>query len=151
LWVYLMGDAIIFSLLLATMWRCRTTERHMLFRSPHLCGNHAAALEQRDLRFRQHRDGDRAAVAGRWQGWASPSCSGSASSAWRFQNSTAWPAAGADPERSGFLSAIFTLVGTHVGRLWIVALGGEVALRGLNPYAASRLYRLASGFSCTST
>lgn len=61
------------------------------------------------------------------------------------------PTAGADPERNGRRSAVFTLVGTHVGRLWIVVLGSEVARRGLNPYAASRLYRLASSFSCTST
>lgn len=55
--------------------------------------------------------------------------------------------AGAGPWRSGFLSAFFTLVGTHgthvsVGLVWIVLLGCEVALRGLNPFAASRLYRL---------
>ena len=56
-------------------------------------------------------------------------------------------AAGAGPWRSGFLSAFFTLVGTHgthvsVGLLWIVLLGCEVALRGLNPFVASRLCRL---------
>jgi cytochrome o ubiquinol oxidase subunit III len=56
-------------------------------------------------------------------------------------------AAGAGPGRSGFLSAFFTLVGTHgaqvcVGLIWIVLLGCEVALRGLNPFVASRLRRL---------
>jgi cytochrome o ubiquinol oxidase subunit III len=55
--------------------------------------------------------------------------------------------AGAGPWRSGFLSAFFTLVGTHgthvsIGLVWIVILGCEVALRGLNPIVASRLYRL---------
>src|SRR5262249_56632156 len=55
--------------------------------------------------------------------------------------------AGAGPWRSGFLSAFFTLVGTHgthvsVGLVWIVLLGCEVALRGLNPFVASRLCRL---------
>jgi cytochrome o ubiquinol oxidase subunit 3 len=55
--------------------------------------------------------------------------------------------AGAGPWRSGFLSAFFTLVGTHgthvsVGLLWIVLLACEVAVRGLNPFVASRLYRL---------
>ncbi len=53
----------------------------------------------------------------------------------------------AGPERSGFLSAFFTLVGAHgvhvsVGLIWIVLLGCEVGLRGLNPYGVSRLYRL---------
>jgi cytochrome o ubiquinol oxidase subunit 3 len=56
-------------------------------------------------------------------------------------------AAGAGPWRSGFLSAFFTLVGTHgihvsVGMVWIVLLGCDVALRGLNPFVASRLSRL---------
>jgi len=56
-------------------------------------------------------------------------------------------ATGAGPWRSGFLSAFFTLVGTHgahvsVGLIWIVLLGCEVALRGLNPFVASRLQRL---------
>jgi cytochrome o ubiquinol oxidase subunit 3 len=55
--------------------------------------------------------------------------------------------AGAGPWRSGFLSGFFTLVGTHgthvsVGLLWIVLLACEVAVRGLNPFVASRLYRL---------
>jgi cytochrome o ubiquinol oxidase subunit 3 len=55
--------------------------------------------------------------------------------------------AGAGPWRSGFLSAFFTLIGTHgahvsVGLVWIVLLGCEVALRGLNPFVASRLCRL---------
>lgn len=56
-------------------------------------------------------------------------------------------AADAGPWRSGYLSAFFTLVGTHgahvsVGLVWIILLGCEVALRGLTPFAASRVYRL---------
>jgi cytochrome o ubiquinol oxidase subunit III len=56
-------------------------------------------------------------------------------------------AAGAGPDRSGFLSAFFTLVGTHglhvsVGLVWIVILGLEVGVRGLNRHVVSRLYRL---------
>ena len=56
-------------------------------------------------------------------------------------------AAGAGPQRSGFLSAFFTLVGAHglhvsMGLIWIVLLGGETALRGLNPHVVSRLSRL---------
>jgi cytochrome o ubiquinol oxidase subunit 3 len=55
--------------------------------------------------------------------------------------------AGGGPWRSGFLSAFFTLVGTYgthvgVGLVWIVLLGCEVALRGLNPLVGSRLNRL---------
>jgi cytochrome o ubiquinol oxidase subunit 3 len=56
-------------------------------------------------------------------------------------------AAGAGPWRSGYLSAFFTLVGTHgahvgIGLIWIVLLGCEVALRGVTPFAASRVHRL---------
>ncbi len=56
-------------------------------------------------------------------------------------------AANAGPWRSGLLSAFFTVVGAHgthvsIGLLWIVLLVGEVALRGLNPFAVSRLSRL---------
>ena len=56
-------------------------------------------------------------------------------------------AAGAGPGESGFLSAFFTLVATHglhvsFGLLFIVIMGVQIALRGLNPYAMSRLYRL---------
>ena len=56
-------------------------------------------------------------------------------------------AKGAGPDRSGFLSAFFTLVGTHgvhvtMGLIWIVVLGAQVALKGLTLPVASRLYRL---------
>jgi cytochrome o ubiquinol oxidase subunit 3 len=55
--------------------------------------------------------------------------------------------ANAGPSQSRYLSAFFTLVGTHgahvgVGLIWIALLGCEVALRGLTPFVASRLYRL---------
>jgi cytochrome o ubiquinol oxidase subunit 3 len=55
---------------------------------------------------------------------------------------------GAGPDRSGFLSAFFTLVGIHglhvaVGMLWIVVFGIDLSMRGISPMAASRLSRLA--------
>ena len=54
---------------------------------------------------------------------------------------------GAGPQRSGFLSSFFTLVATHglhvtMGLLWIAVLGGEVLAKGLTAPVASRLYRL---------
>ena len=54
---------------------------------------------------------------------------------------------GAGPERSGFLSAFFTLVGTHglhvsVGLLWICVMIGQVFFKGLTAPVASRLMRL---------
>jgi cytochrome o ubiquinol oxidase subunit 3 len=56
-------------------------------------------------------------------------------------------AQGAGPDRSGFLSAIFTLVGTHglhvsVGILWILVMIGQVLVKGLTTPVVSRLARL---------
>ncbi|WP_421997414.1 cytochrome o ubiquinol oxidase subunit III [Reyranella sp.] len=56
-------------------------------------------------------------------------------------------AAGAGPDRSGFLSAFFTLVGTHgthvsVGLIWILILSAQVATKGLSLPVTSRLFRL---------
>ena len=54
---------------------------------------------------------------------------------------------GAGPDRSGFLSAFFTLVGTHglhvsVGLAWILILAGQVMVKGLSMPVTSRLFRL---------
>jgi cytochrome o ubiquinol oxidase subunit 3 len=56
-------------------------------------------------------------------------------------------AQGAGPDRSGFLSGFFTLVGTHglhvsVGLLWILVMIGQVLFKGLTAPVASRLMRL---------
>jgi cytochrome o ubiquinol oxidase subunit 3 len=56
-------------------------------------------------------------------------------------------AQGAGPQRSGFLSAFFTLVGTHglhvsMGLVWILIMSSQVILKGLTPPVVSRLFRL---------
>jgi cytochrome o ubiquinol oxidase subunit 3 len=56
-------------------------------------------------------------------------------------------AAGAGPQRSGFLSAFFTLVGAHglhvsTGLVWILIMMGQVATKGLTFAVTSRLFRL---------
>jgi len=53
----------------------------------------------------------------------------------------------AGPDRSGFLSAFFTLVGTHglhvsVGLCWILVMIGQVYFKGITAPVASRLMRL---------
>ncbi|WP_274426010.1 cytochrome o ubiquinol oxidase subunit III [Chelativorans sp. YIM 93263] len=53
----------------------------------------------------------------------------------------------AGPGRSGFLSAFFTLVGTHglhvsLGLVWIVVMLAQVAVKGLTAPVGSRLMRL---------
>lgn len=55
--------------------------------------------------------------------------------------------AGAGPGRSGFLSAFFTLVGTHglhvsFGLVWIVIMASQVVAKGLTVPVVSRLTRL---------
>ncbi|XSG83289.1 MAG: cytochrome o ubiquinol oxidase subunit III [Methyloligella sp. ZOD6] len=57
-------------------------------------------------------------------------------------------AEGAGPQRSGFLSAFFTLVGTHglhvsIGLLWLFAMLGQIFIKGLTVPVLSRLYRLS--------
>lgn len=54
---------------------------------------------------------------------------------------------GAGPQTSAFLSAFFTLVGTHgthvtFGLIWLVVMIGQVAVKGVTPPVASRLMRL---------
>jgi len=56
-------------------------------------------------------------------------------------------AQGAGPDRSGFLSAFFTLVGTHglhvsLGLVWILVMMAQVAVKGLTAPVRSRLLRL---------
>jgi cytochrome o ubiquinol oxidase subunit 3 len=55
--------------------------------------------------------------------------------------------AGAGPDRSGFLSAFFTLVGTHglhvsFGLTWILIMCGQMMMKGLTLPVTSRLFRL---------
>ncbi|MGD8587320.1 MAG: cytochrome o ubiquinol oxidase subunit III [Chromatiales bacterium] len=55
---------------------------------------------------------------------------------------------GQGPDRSGFLSAYFTLVGTHglhvsFGLLWILVMTAQVAFKGLTAPVRGRLQRLS--------
>lgn len=57
-------------------------------------------------------------------------------------------AIGDGPQRSGFLSAFFTLVGTHglhvsVGLLWLLTLMGQIYRKGLTAALHSRLQRFS--------
>jgi cytochrome o ubiquinol oxidase subunit 3 len=55
---------------------------------------------------------------------------------------------GNGPDRSGFLSAFFTLVGTHgahvsFGLIWMAVMMGQVITKGLTLPVQSRLLRLS--------
>jgi cytochrome o ubiquinol oxidase subunit 3 len=55
---------------------------------------------------------------------------------------------GAGPDRSGFLSAFFTLVGTHglhviIGLIWLLVMITQVLFKGLTTPVRSRLFRFS--------
>jgi cytochrome o ubiquinol oxidase subunit 3 len=55
---------------------------------------------------------------------------------------------GNGPQRSGFLSAFFTLVGTHgthvaCGLIWMAVMVGQVVFKGLTVPVRGRLMRLS--------
>jgi cytochrome o ubiquinol oxidase subunit 3 len=55
---------------------------------------------------------------------------------------------GSGPDQSAYLSAFFTLVGTHgahvaVGVLWMVVMAGQIAVKGLTRPVRSRLMRFS--------
>lgn len=55
---------------------------------------------------------------------------------------------GSGPERSAFLSAFYSLVGTHgihvtFGLIWIAVMAGQVVVKGLTSPVQSRLIRLS--------
>jgi cytochrome o ubiquinol oxidase subunit III len=151
-WIYLMSDAIIFALLLATfvVMSHNTADGpggHTLFRLPQTFAETMLLLaSSTTFGFASV-----ATAAGqRWRtlAWLSVTfLLGLGFVAMEISELYGMAVAGAGPWRSGFLSAFFPLVstyGTHVsiGLIWIVLLGCEIALRGLNPFVASRLCRL---------
>ena len=151
-WIYLMSDAIVFALLFATFLVMSHNTAggpggHKLFRLPNTFAETMLLLaSSATFGFASVAiaDGQRR----RTLAWLSVTfLLGLGFVAMKVAELYGMAAAGAGPWRSGFLSAFFTLVGTHgahvsLGLLWVVLLGCEVALRGLNPFVASRLCRL---------
>ena len=151
-WIYLMSDAIIFALLLATfvVMSHSTADGpggQTLFRLSHTFAKTMLLLAS-STTFGFASVAISAGQRRRALAWLSVTfLLGLGFVAMGISEFYGMAAAGAGPWRSGFLSAFFTLVGTHgthvsVGLVWIVLLGCEVALRGLNPFVASRLCRL---------
>jgi cytochrome o ubiquinol oxidase subunit III len=151
-WVYLISDAMIFALLLAIFVAMSHNtaggpDGHALFRPLH-------TFVQTTLLLASSTTFGFAGVAisagQRWRtlAWLSVTfLLGLGFVAMGISEFYGMAVAGAGPWRSGFLSAFFTLVGTHgahvsVGLVWIVLLGCEVTLRGPNAFVASRLCRL---------
>lgn len=151
-WVYLMSDAIIFALLFATYLVLKSgtaggptgqdlfdinrtfAETMLLLASSVTFGMASVAVAGRN------RSGVVAWLAVTF-------VLGAAFLALEFGEFAGMIAQDAGPGRSGFLSAFFTLVGTHGlhvsgGLVWIAVMIAQVHLKGLTAPVVSRLFRL---------
>jgi cytochrome o ubiquinol oxidase subunit III len=151
-WLYLMSDAIIFALLFATYVvmapnhaggptgktlfnLSRTFAETMLL----LCGSITFGFATVAVRL------GRPPQVLAWLGVTF--VLGAGFLALEIGEFTGMYAQGAGPQRSGFLSAFFTLVGTHglhvgMGLIWILILTIQLLAKGLTEPVASRLFRL---------
>jgi cytochrome o ubiquinol oxidase subunit 3 len=151
-WLYLMGDAVIFGLLFMTYGiMVGNTAGGPSGRTLFSLNN--AALETAlllissttfGLASLSSRQGNRSAVLG-WL--ALTFLLGAGFVFLEIREFLGMIRAGAGPDRSGFLSGFFTLVGTHgthvsVGLIWILIMSGQVLFKGLTVPVVSRLFRL---------
>jgi cytochrome o ubiquinol oxidase subunit 3 len=148
-WLYLMSDAVIFALLFAT---------YVL-----MLGNTAGGPTGKELFSLERASGETALLllSSTTFGFASVALASAEKSrvllwlavtvalgaGFIFLEFGEFSAQGAGPDRSGFLSAFFTLVGTHglhvsIGILWILVMIGQVVFKGLTTPVVSRLARL---------
>lgn len=151
-WIYLMSDAVIFALLFATYvvmtnGTAGGPTGHELFSLPRAFGETLLLL------FSSTTFGVAtvAVFAGNGRGavlWLLITVLlGLGFVALELQEFTGMIAAGAGPDRSGFLSSFFTLVGTHglhvsVGLVSILVMTVQILLKGLTQPVRSRLVRL---------
>lgn len=151
-WVYLMSDAVIFALLFAT---------YVV-----LSGNSAAGPTSKELFDLGHTAGETALLllssltfgfatiamgqghGGRVVQWLILTLMlGLGFIAMEFWEFSGMIRQGAGPQTSGFLSAFFTLIGTHglhvtLGAVGICVMIGQVLVKGLTPPVRSRMMRL---------
>lgn len=152
-WIYLMSDVIIFSMLFATFLVLSTHYAHgpsgkELFDLPEVFTETMALLISSltyGLAMISLRNGSQKWVM-RWL--IITFVFGACFIGLEVHEFIGLAAEGAGPQRSAFLSAFFTLVGTHgthvtFGLIWIAVMVGQVAYKGLTPAVASRLTRLS--------
>ncbi len=151
-WLYLMSDAIIFSLLFATYAvmvnnTAGGPSGKTLFSLSNAAAETALLLTS-TLTFGMASLALRAGEKGRLLAWLLVTLIlGLGFLSLEIREFTGMVEIGAGPQRSGFLSSFFTLVGTHglhvtFGSIWIVILSAQVMVKGLTAPVASRLFRL---------
>ena len=152
-WIYLMTDALIFALLFATYGVMVNNiaggpNGRALF-DLHNVAIETALLLVSSITFGFASLSARAGARGAALAWlALTFVLGAAFVGLEIREFTGMIRAGAGPDRSGFLSAFFTLVGTHglhvtMGLIWIVILSVQMMIKGLTVPVNSRLNRLA--------
>ena len=152
-WIYLMTDALIFALLFATYGvmvnnTAGGPNGRALFDLNHVAIETALLLLS-SITFGFASLSAHAKARGAALGWLFVTfLLGAGFVAMEIREFSGMIAAGAGPQRSGFLSAFFTLVGTHglhvtMGLVWIVILSFQIAIKGLTVAVGSRLHRLA--------
>ena len=151
-WIYLMSDAIIFALLFATFGVMVDNTAggpggHSLFSWWNTAGETALLLFS-SITFGFAMLALKAGARGGVILWLMVTVLfGAGFIALEINEFAGLIAQGAGPDRSGFLSSFFTLVGTHglhvsVGILSILIMTSQVVVKGLNVPVASRLTRL---------
>src|SRR5512144_1063500 len=151
-WLYLMGDAVIFALLFMT-YGIMVGNTAGGPAGKQLFSLNNAALETALLLISSttfgfaslsSRQGNRSAVLG-WL--AITFLLGAGFIFLEIREFLGMIRVGAGPDRSGFLSAFFTLVGTHglhvsFGLIWILIMASQVRVKGLTAPVTSRCLRL---------
>ena len=151
-WLYLMSDAIIFSLLFATyavMVRNNAggPTGNMLFSLPNAFGETMLLLFS-SITFGLATLAMKSGEKERMLSWLLVTfLLGLGFVGLEIREFHGMVRAGAGPDRSGFLSAFFTLVGTHglhvtFGLIWILIMTSQVIIKGLTVPVTSRVLRL---------
>jgi cytochrome o ubiquinol oxidase subunit III len=150
-WFYLMGDAVIFALLFATYAAMTHNTAggpngHGLFDLGHTLGETALLLTSSlacgIATWEASRKRTSVAI-----GWLVVTLLlGLGFVAMEMSEFLHMLQIGAGPDRSGYLSSFFTLVGTHglhvsIGMLWLLVMIAQLLVKGPNDWVMSRLQR----------
>ena len=152
-WIYLMSDALIFASLFAMFGVVRTSYAggpmpHEIF-DLKLVALNTALLLASSITFGQAMPHMEAGRVGPTRFWLTATgLLGATFVGVELYEFVALIAEGATPQRSAFLSAFFTLVGTHgvhvlVGLIWIAVLLVQLGQQGLSPPMKRRLICLS--------